>query len=170
MITQHIHAKKPGAGLGLLIVLGLFAGFLALVSVTNYFVQQTGIGQISYLVILAAIAAGIVLMRKFILEYRYTLNESVLYFERLYGRQNRVLAQVPLRQILWIGDREEIAEKIKEKIENTSDMTLPSCDIPHKALLYRKDKLLLCIVFQPNAELLAAIEEGRRNTVDPFTV
>lgn len=163
MVQQWVHAKKTTPLQGVLLVLGLLVGLMIASVVSNISVQLTGSNWFSLLIWLLAIGLGVWLMRDRVLEYRYSVTEGMLYLERMYGQQAKLLLSLPVMEILEFGPAADLQARHPE-IKNAMHLTRPSCAYPKMAISYKKDGQLQLAILQPDPDMTAALwnEEARR--------
>jgi membrane protein YdbS with pleckstrin-like domain len=162
MIQQHVHTKQTSPLEGVLLIVEMFMGLMIAVIGANAVVKFTGIQYLAYAVWIAVVAVAALLLRGRILEFRYTVSDGVLYVERLYGKQSRVLTQVPLSKIKEFAPEKEVLDKYKDAARTVTKTVLPTCDIPHMALAYKNEDTLQVVVMQPDETMKQAIESGMR--------
>ena len=82
MKQQTVH-NRPIQGIkGFLAILGAAAALMALSALTQWAAQRTGMGGITLITWALAIVAVVYVLFGYIGEYRYTLSDGVLVFER----------------------------------------------------------------------------------------
>ncbi|MDO4547858.1 MAG: hypothetical protein Q4D04_07170 [Clostridia bacterium] len=156
MITQNVSAKKISPLKGLIIVVAIAALIILGSFAGNIVAGRFGAiwGQIT--LILIAGAAALYIMRNVVVEYQYTVSDSVFYIERVYGKRSKVMLQIPLEDILYIGSREKAREKWPSA-RNMATATVKGNITPVVTVAYRVKGEICLIAVQPDEEMKKAM-------------
>ena len=159
MKQQTVH-NRPIQGIkGFLAILGAAAALMALSALTQWAAQRTGMGGITLITWALAIVAVVYVLFGYIGEYRYTLSDGVLVFERVFGSQARVLMALQLTEIESVGEV-EIHTEPGQPQPRLERFTLRRNPLPHQLLTCRKDGRPLLIEVQMEPDFQAALTEA----------
>lgn len=167
MTTQRVSPKKVKSWQGILMVLAIAALLLVATALVNVLKSRTDPlwGQISVL-LLAGLGAYYI-MRNFILEFQYTVSEGVLYIERLYGQRTKVMLQVPLSDILFLGEDKQAAAKWPQaRIMVNATLRRPAEEMGKVCFAYRKDGQVHLGLLQANAQMQKAMFDPEKRQAD----
>lgn len=164
MITQRVSPKKVGAWQGILMVLAIAALLMTATALVNVLKARTDPiwGQIG--VLLLAGLGAYYLMRNYVLEYQYTVADGVFYIERIYGQRTKVMLQVPLGDILFVGeDRQAAAKWPQARVMVNATLGRPMEKREKVCFAYRKDgQVQLGLIQADEAIRKALYDEERR--------
>jgi hypothetical protein len=169
MITQKLSPKKIGPLMGILVVLGIMLLVIlaaAGMNLVNRRLANPVWGQLAVVALAGFVAYT--LMRDWILEFQYTVNGGIFYIERLYGQRTKVLLQLPLNDILFVGDEKEAAAKWPgAKIMINATLSHPrEPALPKTCFAYRKDGQVHLGMLMANEDIKGAmfdVEQRRRD-------
>lgn len=167
MITQRVSPRKLKPWQGILIVLAIAVLLLAATALVNLLKSRTDPvwGQIAVL-LLAGLGAYYI-MRNFILEFQYTVSDGVFYLERLYGQRTKVMLQVPLSDILFLGEDKQAAAKWPQaRIMVNATLRRPAEPIEKVCFAYRKDGQIHLGLVQANEAIKKAMFDLQRRQAD----
>ena len=158
MVQQEVQGKRmspwAGAGLILLIVLSIMlAGFMEQV-----IALMTGFSQAGLLAWAVVAAEVFFLLRLNVRGYLYTLHDGRLIIQSKYGKNVRLLYDIPVGVMKGVGPGEEIFRRFGNG-QAFDKLTVRGCEIKPSALAYRKDGDTRLILFQPDEKLLSALQE-----------
>lgn len=150
--------KKMGNIAGLLLVIGLvvllilmnFASTLWLAPVIGY-----NPAALVFWIIGGVIA--FIVLRYFIARIVYEVREDVLIISRFYGKKERLIENIYLRQLLFVGSREEAEKRYPKAIRVKA--THPACRLPVTAVVYNTSDKRRMALLQLNDEMKAALME-----------
>lgn len=155
-MKQIVAHKKIGTLHGLLLVAALFVVLVLL----NYMVLGilstyigNGASSIAFWVLGGLIAWAI--LRIYVVKYSYELGDEVLRINRSYGKRERHIEDIYLRQLLFLGTPEEA----KKRFPNAQKLRAVHTkgENPVAALVYRASDGQHVALFQPNDELKNAL-------------
>ena len=113
-MKERLSRKKLSAPLGILVVLGLVAGILVLSAVVFIAADMLGLRlYYQYIVFALLIIIGVLIVRKGLTEYEYTLADDELVVERYIGARGRELLRIRLKSIVSIGQDRPEAVKLQ---------------------------------------------------------
>lgn len=158
MYQQQVHGKRMsnwvGVGLIILIVLSIMlAGFLEQV-----IALMTGFSQAGLLAWALVAVEVFLLLRLSVREYLYTLSDGRLIIQSKYGKSVRLLYDIPVQSIAAIGAEDEIFQKFGNG-QFFDKVVTRGCEIPPRAMAYRKDGNIRLILFQPDEKMMRLLKE-----------
>lgn len=111
MINPAVSPQKIKPWQGILMILAILALLLLATVAVNLLGRRVEPiwGQLAVLLVTGLGAYA--LMRNYVLEYQYTVSQGSFYIERLYGQRTKVMLQVPLSDILFLGQDKAAAAK-----------------------------------------------------------
>lgn len=156
MVTQNVSSKKVTPLMGILTI-AIIAALLFAASFIGSFVSVRA-GTVWGQIILVAVAAcaAFYVMRYMIIEFQYTVSDDIFYIERIYGRRNKVLAQIPLSDVLYLGAREKALEKWPSA-RNMITATANGVECEKVCVAYRANGQVCLAIIQPNEEMKRAL-------------
>ena len=157
IMKQIVAHKKIGALHGILLVLGLTAALILL----NYLVLgflSTYIGNNASSLAFWALGGLIAwaVLRVYVVKYSYELGDDVLRLNRAYGKRERHIEDIYLRQLVFLGAPDEAkrrypnAKKVKAVRSGAED--------PVVALAYKTSDGHRIALIQANSALKAALK------------
>lgn len=154
VLVQEIKNRQIRPLEGLLIVAIFFVGSVVLSLISRILTHVHTL--LSLFVWISAVIAAYWLLRKQLLNYRYTISGGMLYLERLFGRQAKVLDTIPLMDIRARGPLDQMT-KAHPDVKVQHKLALDACEYAKVAYLYRKKGMNYIAVLQPNPEMAAAL-------------
>ncbi len=157
MITQNVKGKKLGAVEGILLIVAIAAGLFAAALAASFFARKGNAvwGQLG--VWLLAGLCAFWLMKTLLAEYQYTIASGKFYIERVFGGHSRVMLEVALEDVLFIGGDKEAAGRYPDsRIE--ANATVSGSEIQKKCMAYRAGGKVCLMLFQPDAAVEKALE------------
>jgi len=169
VITQKVSPKKIGPLMGILIVLGILLLMLLAtmgMNLVNRRLSNPIWGQLAVVAFAGFLAYT--LMRGWILEFQYTVNGGVFYIERLYGQRSKVILQLPLGDILFVGEKQEAAAKWPgAKIMINATLAHPQEPaLPQTCFAYRKDGQVHLGILMANEDIKGAMFDAEQRRRD----
>lgn len=155
-MKQIVAPKKLGVLHGLLLVAGLMAVLILLnYLVLGYLSAYVGNGasSIAFWVLGGLIAWAV--LRVYVVKYSYELGDEVLRLNRSYGKRDRHIEDIYLRQLLFLGAPEE-ARKRFPNARKVKAVRVKAED-PILALVYKASDGQRMALIQANAELKAKL-------------
>lgn len=159
-MRQQTVRNRPIQGVkGFLAILGAAFALALLSLATQNIAQRTGMGGVSLIAWALAVVVAVYVMFEYIGEYRYTLSDGVVVFERTFGTHARVLLALRLGEIEGIGPVEITPEpgQAQPRLER---FTIRRNSLPHQLLTCRKDGRRLLVEVQMEPEFEAALREA----------
>ena len=110
---------------------------------------------------LIIVAEAVAVMRLSVMEFRYTVDDGRFFIERVYGDHARIVHDIPLKDILAVGDQDEIFKKYGNG-QSYDKATLRENKLPKKAIAYRREgaDAVRLMLIQPEEPLLHALEDA----------
>ena len=157
-MKQTVAHKKIGTLHGILLV----AGLLVILALLNYLVLGflatyvgNGASSIAFWV-LGGLVAWLVL-RIYIVKYSYELGDEVLRLTRAYGKRERLIDDIYLNNLLFLGKPEEAAKRFPNA--RRVKAVHAKGEHPVVALAYKASDGQYVALIQANDELKAALRE-----------
>ena len=157
-MKQTVAHKKIGTLHGLMLV----AGLVVILILLNYLVLGflatyigNGASSIAFWV-LGGLVAWLVL-RIYIVKYSYELGDEVLRLTRAYGKRERLIDDIYLNNLLFLGKPEEAAKRFPNA--RRVKAVHAKGEFPVVALAYRASDGQYVALIQANDELKAALRE-----------
>ena len=161
MVQQRLKGRSVSPVQGLLIIAGIifsiiFVSWLERVSGLAAGLQYGGMA-----VWLIIVAEAVAVMRLSVMEFRYTVDDGRFFIERVYGDHARIVHDIPLKDILAVGDQDEIFKKYGNG-QSYDKATLRENKLPKKAIAYRREgaDAVRLMLIQPEEPLLHALEDA----------
>lgn len=156
-MKQIVESKKLKPLQGLLVV----AGLIIVLMLLNYAVLgllATRIGNGASSIAFWVLGGGIawLMLQLFVVKYFYLLDDEVLQINRAYGKRERHIENVYLHQLVFFGKPED-AQKRYPNARKVRAIHLRGENLT-AALVYRASDGNRMLLFQPNAELQAALK------------
>jgi len=155
-MKQIVAHKKIGTLHGILLVAGLFVVLVLL----NYLVLGflatyigNGASSIAFWVLGGLIAWGV--LRIYIVRYSYELGEEVLRLTRAYGKRERLIDDIYLNNLLFLGKPEDAVKRFPNA--KRVKAVHAKGEYPVVALAYRASDGQYIALVQANDELKAAL-------------
>lgn len=155
-MKQIVAHKKIGTLHGILLVAGLFVVLVLL----NYLVLGflatyigNGASSIAFWVLGGLIAWGV--LRVYIVRYSYELGEEVLRLTRAYGKRERLIDDIYLNNLLFLGKPEDAVKRFPNAKQVKA--VHAKGEYPVVALAYRASDGQYIALIQANDELKAAL-------------
>lgn len=156
MISQVSGKGNLKTGKALLLIFAAVVSLFAVEKLLEFLVNR-GMPKLmgSILLWLYAAALVILLFARFSLVSLYELDGVKLIFSRIYIRKPRLSEQVLLREIVFFGSPEQAAAKYQ--CVHTKRYTSFRSKYAAQAIVIRRDKQYIRILFSPNEEICAAL-------------
>ena len=155
-MKQTVAHKKLGSLQGLLLVLGL----VALLVLINYVALELLAKYLGYAAaslgfwILGGFVAWQVL-RIYITTFVYELGEDVLRLSRKYGKRERLIDDIYLSRLLYVGSPEEAKKRYPQAVKVNAVQA--SAKLPVTAIVYQTSSGMRTALLQANDELKAKL-------------
>lgn len=161
MVQQRLKGRSVSPIQGLLIIVGIIFSIIFVSWLERIINMTTGFQYGGMAVWLIIVAEAVAVMRLSVMEFRYTVDNGRFFVERVYGDHARIVHDIPMKDILAVGDQDEIFKKYGNG-QSYDKATLRDNKLPQKAVAYRKDgaETVRLIVIQPEEPLLNALEEA----------
>lgn len=156
MITQVSGKGKLKTWKALLLIIVSVASLYAIEKLLEWLVSR-GMPYLmgSILIWLYAAALVVLLFFRFSLVSQYDLDGVKLIFSRVYIRKPRLSEQVLLRELVFFGSPEEAAHRYQ--CTRTKRYTSFRSKYATQALVLRRNKQYIRILFSPNEEICASL-------------
>lgn len=161
MVQQRLKGRSLSPVQGILIIAGIIFSIIFVSWLERAISLMTGFQYGSMAVWLIIVAEVAALMRLSVMEFRYTVDDGRFFIERVYGDHARIVHDIPLRDILAVGDQDEIFRQYGNG-QSYDKATLRENKIPKKAIAYRRDgaDTVRLILIQPEEAFLHALEDA----------
>ena len=154
-MKQIVAHRKLTALEGVALIIALIAALLALNFVFSLLAPHIGANAASLLFWLAGGAVAYLMMRRYVAAFSYELGSGVLRICRKYGRRERMIEDIYLANLIFVGTPEE-AEKRCPGAKKLRAMH--ACEnLPASAVAYGSSSGVRIAYMQLNAELLAKL-------------
>ncbi len=161
MIQQVVRGRSVSRGAGLLIVAGLAVSIVLVSWIERAVAMTTGFQYGAFAVWALVVAEAVAIVRLSVMAYRYTVSDGRFFIERVYGDHARIVHSVQLNRVLAVGPRDEIFRRFGNA-QAYDRAVIKKAEFPEKALAYAAEGggAARLLVFQPNEEILAALEKA----------
>lgn len=156
--TQLIGHNEVGSKTGIIIVIASLAA-LYLDSMLAQLLSSIGLAPLFTSILFWGIGGtvAVIVYYNFVIRYLYTVDGVKLTVERVYHKKPRPMIELMKRDILFIGSAEDAVKKHgKVKTHKAVRKTNPNKPV---AVVYKRAGEKQMLIFQPNEEVLKAIEE-----------
>ncbi len=165
MIQQSVKGRPLSRLAGVLLVLGLAASIVLVSWIERALAMTTGFQYGAFAVWALIIAEAAFVMRLSVMGYRYTVSDGRFFVERVYGDHARIVHDIPLSGVLAVGGRDDVFRRYGNA-QAYDKAVMRQAECPEKALAYAPGKdaegAARLMLFQPNEEILRALEEAAR--------
>lgn len=157
-MKQTVYNRKLSDFQGFLVVLGLVIALVIcnylVIDVLAKFLGYTA-ASIGFWVI--GILLGLWVFHEFIEAYQYELGEDVLRLNRAYGKRTRLIDDIYLSQLIFVGEIDSaMAKNPNAKCVKAYHK---KCPIPVSAVVYDSASGRKMALIQANAEILAGLKK-----------
>lgn len=160
-MKQIVAHKKLSALQGVALIIALIAALLALNFAFSLIAPYTGANAASLLFWLAGGAIAFFMMRVYVAAYSYELGADVLRICRKYGRRERLIEDIYLVKLVFVGTPEE-AEKRNPGAKKLRAVH-KSESLPQTAVVYSTTGGMRIAYLQLNEELRAKLVQRIKN-------
>jgi hypothetical protein len=153
-MKERYRRKQLSTIVGILVTIGLVAAILflhMLMSAINTYLKITFMEYIEYVLF---ILIGLAIVRKWITEYEYAIVDDELFVDRYLGKRSRRVFEIPLRQIIHIG--ESLPSDYRGKKQR---LTFASKRKGVVYIVFIKNDDKKCAYFSPSDKMLGIIKE-----------
>lgn len=158
MLKQKVYNRKLSDLQGFFVVLGLVIALIAL----NYLVIDVLAKLLGYTAAsigfwVIGILLGLWVFHEFIEVYQYEMDEDILRLSRAYGKRTRLIEDIYLSRLIFVGDVQQAAAK------NPGARCVKAyhkkCSIPVTAVVYDSASGRKMALVQANDEILAELKQ-----------
>ena len=158
MLKQKVYNRKLSDLQGFFVVMGLVIALI----VMNYLVIEVLAKFLSYTAAsigfwVIGILLGLWVFHEFIEVYQYEMDEDILRLSRAYGKRTRLIEDIYLSQLIFVGDPAQAAAK------NPGARCVKAyhkkCKIPVTAVVYDSATGKRMALVQANEEFLEALKK-----------
>ena len=152
-MKERYKRKRVSTVLGILITLMLLALILLLhgiLTAINTVLEISFMEFIEYGIILLI---GILIVRKWLTEYEYTVTDDGFYVDRILGSRSRLIFGTSLSEIVYISK-----EKPKDFKGKTKRLTFRSGKKDKAYMVAVNDCQKICVVFSPSDKMTELLE------------
>ncbi|MGI6707066.1 MAG: hypothetical protein ACOX6S_12830 [Clostridia bacterium] len=167
MYKETLKQPEVPAYKNILYIVGLVLFLMAATGIANAIHQAYHAPYLSYPVFLLTIAIVFYILSRRMISYRYSLIQDELIFQRMIGKNERLLLHVQSHSMRDFGpisdyDRKKYAGKISRVYQYT--LKIPSNKVYY--LIFEKDGRLCRVDFQPSPKLTGLLEKGLAKSRD----
>ena len=161
MVQQRLKGRSVSPLQGIAIVLGIVLSIMIVSWLERLISVAAGLQYAGMAVWLIVVAEAVAVMRLSVMEFRYTVDDGRFFIERVYGDHARIVHDIPLKDILAVGDQDEIFKKYGNG-QSYDKATLRENKLPKKAIAYKKEgaETVRLMLIQPEEPLLRALERA----------
>ena len=161
MVQQRLKGRSVSPVQGLLIIAGIIFSIIFVSWLEGVISLAAGLQYGGMAVWLIIVAEAVAVMRLSVMEFRYTVDDGRFFIERVYGDHARIVHDIPLKDILAVGDQDEIFKKYGNG-QSYDKATLRENKLPKKAIAYRREgaDAVRLMLIQPEEPLLHALEDA----------
>lgn len=161
MVQQRLKGRSVSPIQGVLIIAGIIFSIIFVSWLERVISLAAGLQYGGMAVWLIIVAEAVAVMRLSVMELRYTVDDGRFFIERVYGDHARIVHDIPLKDILAVGDQDEIFKKYGNG-QSYDKATLRENKLPKKAIAYKKDgaEAVRLMLIQPEEPLLRALERA----------
>lgn len=154
-MQEKLEHRKLTTGQGILYVLLLVIGIVAVYFVVGFIVYLLKLPILTYIMYVGLIVGATVLMKVRLQDYTYQLDGKTFSIFRNMGSKEKKLVEAPLKNILWMGPLKEVPGEY----ERVRVAKLTFLKERRKAIIYREGKLKRGAIFSPSSEFFMALQE-----------
>lgn len=153
-MKERLKRKPLPTALGILTIIGLFACILVLHGLMNVLAHLLNISFLEYIEYVLFILIGLLIIRRWIIEYEYAVVDDELYVDRYLGKRPKQLLAIKLNYITYIGKtlpndytgkKQRLTYKRRAK------------GVTYIVYISKDDKK--CVYFSPSEKLLALLDK-----------
>ncbi len=158
-MKQHVGKEGVSTGKGIFIIVSILIGIYLLSFMSNA-LEKVGVPYlaVSIFLWLGGGVFGVYIFYKYVQSFMYTSEGQTFTVERIYSRKPRYFEKVLWREVVFFGDTE--TAKAKNPQAKTQNATRSQCELPTKALVYKRNGKAYMLLLQPNPEMTASIEQA----------
>lgn len=156
MKQQLVGYKEVSGKTGVVVVVSSVAS-LYLISALSELLIKIGVSSLIASIIFYCLAGAVAALvyYRFAIRYIYSADGVKLVIERVYHKKPRLMEQIMLRDILFIGTLEKAEKKYgKIKTHRAVRKTNPN---PETAIVFKRAGEKQMLIFQPDEDILKAI-------------
>ena len=159
VLKQIVGDKEVSTKTGLIVV---FLSFLSIALLSALFSMLSSLG-VSPLVTSTGfwLSGGTIaafVFHRFVIRYLYTLDGVKLIVDRVFSRKPRLMEQVLLREIVFVGSKADALKKYPSvKVKNAIRKTNP---IEPTCIVYKRAGETKAILIQANEEIASALRDA----------
>lgn len=160
-VRQLVGDKEISAKSGITVVVFSFLSIF-LLSWLFSLLSSMGVAPLitSTLFWLSGGTIAVIVFHRYVIRYLYTLDGVKLVVERVFSKKPRFMEQILIREIVYIGKKEDASKKYAEvKFRKAFRKTNP---IVPTAVIYKRSGETRGILIQANEEMLNALSEAMK--------
>lgn len=164
MVQQRLKGRTVSPVKGILLVSGIVLSIVLVSWLERLIALTTNIQYAGMAVWLLIVLEAMAVMRLSVMEYRYTVDDGRFFIERVYGDHARIVHDIPLSDIVAVGDQKEIFRTYGNG-QSYDKAVLRESTLPTRAIAYKKDGAdsVKLILVQPDEAILGALSETAQN-------
>ena len=151
MITQDVkNPRLKGVG-GILLIVAIMAIVFFALAISN--ILKPFIGALASTISVWAVGCLVALyvMRRYVVEFRYSADARRFRVERIYGDRARFMVEIPLNAIVKTGAPEEIRAAYPDA--GRENATLRDATLETVAIAYKTDGAIRILLAQPDERM-----------------
>lgn len=156
--TQLVGQKEVSNKTGIIVVVASLVALYLDALLVNL-LKSIGVSALITDIIFWGLGGGVcvIVYYNFVIRYLYTVDGVKLTVERIYHKKPKMMIELMKREILFTGSAEEAVKKHgKIKTHKAIRKTNPNRPV---AIVYKRAGEKQMLIFQPNEEILKALQE-----------
>lgn len=164
MVQQRLKGRTVSPVKGILLVGGIVLSIVLVSWLERLIALTTNIQYAGMAVWLLIVLEAMAVMRLSVMEYRYTVDDGRFFIERVYGDHARIVHDIPLSDIVAVGDQKEIF-RVYGNGQSYDKAVLRENTLSTKAIAYHKDgaEQMKLILIQPDEAIVSALSKMAQN-------
>lgn len=164
MVQQRLKGRTVSPVKGILLVGGIVLSIVLVSWLERLIALTTNIQYAGMAVWLLIVLEAMAVMRLSVMEYRYTVDDGRFFIERVYGDHARIVHDIPLSDIVAVGDQKEIFRAYGNG-QSYDKAVLRENTLSTKAIAYHKDgaEQMKLILIQPDEAIMSALSKMAQN-------
>lgn len=164
MVQQRLKGRTVSPVKGILLVGGIVLSIVLVSWLERLIALTTNIQYAGMAVWLLIVLEAMAVMRLSVMEYRYTVDDGRFFIERVYGDHARIVHDIPLSDIVAVGDQKEIF-RVYGNGQSYDKAVLRENTLSTRAIAYHKDgaEQMKLILIQPDEAIMSALSKMAQN-------
>ncbi len=156
MIREIATSKGTSGSKGLILIIAVAVTVILLSMLVGYIQTTFGIAHMEYLIYIGLIILGVVLIRRYITQYRYSLFDDEIIFERIIGKKETPALVLRMWEIKGVKSLDEVENK------DLDERNILRLNVERKdawLILYEKDEESNGVIFNPSREFIEQLKK-----------